>query len=78
MAGALVRAALASVADTAIIAMQDVLTLPSSARMNTPGDADDCWQWRMQWQQVLPHHAERLAWLCRLYGRLPPQPQPAP
>ncbi len=74
MAWALVRAACASVADTAIIAMQDVLALPSSARMNTPGDAEACWQWRMQWQQVLPHHAERLAALCRLYGRLPPQP----
>ncbi len=76
MAAALVRAAIASVADTAIIAMQDVLSLPTSARMNTPGNAEGCWQWRMRWEQVLPHHAERLASLCRLYGRQPPQSRP--
>jgi 4-alpha-glucanotransferase len=71
---ALIRAACASVADTAIVAMQDVLALPSTARMNMPGDGEGCWQWRLQWQQVQPHHADRLAALCRLYGRDPPLP----
>ena len=71
MAWALIRGALASVADTAIVAMQDVLSLPTEARMNYPGQSEGWWQWRMHWSQVQDWHAQRLAALCRLYGRLP-------
>jgi 4-alpha-glucanotransferase len=67
----LIRAACASVADTAVHPMQDVLSLPASARMNTPGLAGGCWEWRLQWHQVEAWHAHRLAELCRLYGRAP-------
>ena len=49
--------------------MQDVLALPSASRMNTPGDAEGWWEWRLQWAEVHPWHATRLAALCRLYGR---------
>ena len=42
----LIRLVLESRADTAIIPMQDILGLPSSARMNTPGEADGNWKWR--------------------------------
>ncbi len=76
IAGAMVRAALASVADTAIVAMQDVLALPGDSRMNRPGDGAGWWQWRMQWQQVQPTHAEGLARLCRLFDRDPRHRQP--
>ncbi len=65
----LIRTACASVADTAIIPLQDVLGLGSRARMNLPGQAEDYWEWRFEWEQVLPEHARRLAALCRLYGR---------
>ena len=65
----LIRAACASVADTAIVPMQDVLGLGSEARMNLPGNADGCWAWRFEWDHVQPWHAERLLALCRLYGR---------
>ncbi len=71
IAEAMVRAAFASVADTAIVAMQDVLALPGDCRMNRPGDGAGWWQWRMQWQQVQPVHAQRLATLCRLFDRDP-------
>ena len=65
----LIRAAMASVADTAVHPMQDVLALPSEARMNYPGQQSGWWGWRFQWTQVQPWHAGRLADFCRLYGR---------
>jgi 4-alpha-glucanotransferase len=71
IAHALMRSACASVADTAIHAMQDVLSLGGEARMNFPGRSSGWWQWRLQWSQVQEHHAQRLATLCRLYDRLP-------
>ncbi len=71
IAWSMIRAACASVADTAIYAMQDVLSLPGDSRMNMPGVGDGWWTWRMQWHQVQPWHAERLMTLCRLFDRLP-------
>jgi 4-alpha-glucanotransferase len=65
----LIRAACASVADTAIVALQDVLGLGSEARMNLPGRDQGYWEWRFDWAQVQPQHAQRLAALCALYGR---------
>ncbi len=65
----LIRTALASVADTAIVPLQDVLALPGDCRMNHPGRDSGCWQWRFHWGQVQPWHAQRLAELVRLYGR---------
>lgn len=41
-----IRAVLASVADTAIIPLQDVLGLGSEARMNTPNTMTGNWRWR--------------------------------
>jgi 4-alpha-glucanotransferase len=69
MAWTLIRSACSSVADTAIVAMQDVLSLPGHSRMNFPGQGEGWWEWRMQWSQVQDWHARRLAALCRLYGR---------
>jgi 4-alpha-glucanotransferase len=42
----LVRTALASVAACAVVPLQDLLELDSSARMNIPGIADGNWGWR--------------------------------
>jgi 4-alpha-glucanotransferase len=67
----MIRAAMASVADTAVHPMQDVLALPSECRMNHPGQGSGWWVWRFQWSQVHPWHAGRLAELVRLYGRAP-------
>jgi 4-alpha-glucanotransferase len=65
----LIRAAMASVADTAIVPLQDVLGLGSEARMNFPGKDNGWWRWRFSWDQVRPEHGERLARLVRLYRR---------
>lgn len=65
----LIRAACASVADTAIHPMQDILGLGTEHRMNFPGKCEGYWEWRFEWSQVLPEHASRLAHLCRVYGR---------
>ena len=76
IAWALIRCACASVADTAIVAMQDVLSLGGDARLNFPGQANGWWTWRMQWHQVDDSHARRLQALCRLFDRLPPAAPP--
>ena len=65
----LIRAACASVADTAIHAMQDVLELGAEHRMNLPGKEEGYWEWRFSWEQVRPEHAERLKHLCGLFRR---------
>ena len=65
----MIRAALASVADTAVVPMQDVLALPSECRMNFPGQGQGWWTWRFDWSQVQPWHAGRLAEMARLCGR---------
>ncbi len=65
----LIRLALGSVADSAVIPLQDVLDLGSQARMNTPGAALGNWQWRCTAEQLDPGVARRLAELTRLFGR---------
>ena len=65
----LARAALCSVADRAILPLQDVLGLASEARMNRPGQAEGNWAWRFEWAQIEPAHAHALAELCAVTGR---------
>jgi 4-alpha-glucanotransferase len=72
----LMRAAAASVADTVIYPMQDVLGLGGDSRMNVPGVGVGSWGWRFDWQQVQPQHGQALLTLGRLYGRLRDSPQP--
>jgi 4-alpha-glucanotransferase len=64
-----IREVLASVADTALIPMQDVLGLGSEARMNLPGRPGGNWQFRFSWEQVTPAIADRLRELVHLYQR---------
>jgi 4-alpha-glucanotransferase len=66
-----IRVALMSTCDTAIIPMQDVLSLGSDARMNMPGKATGNWSWRLLPQQLSADVAQRLGWLTGLYGRVP-------
>jgi 4-alpha-glucanotransferase len=65
----MLRAILASVADTAIVPAQDLLGLPSNARMNTPATSDSNWEWRLSDGQLSDEIMERLASLTRIYGR---------
>lgn len=66
---ALIQAALASVANLAIIPMQDILELGTEHRMNTPGTTEGNWQWRFQWAQLSSERAARLAHLVELFNR---------
>lgn len=65
----LIRLAMASVADAAVVPFQDVLGLGSSARMNLPGQAEGNWAWRFTPDQLRPEHAERLREMATTYGR---------
>ncbi len=48
----LLRASYKSVANLAIVPMQDILSLGSEARFNTPGQAENNWQWRYGPEQL--------------------------
>lgn len=65
----LVEMAISSVADTAIIPMQDVLELGSESRMNTPGTASGNWGWRFQWSQLKVSQRKFLKELTLKYNR---------
>jgi malto-oligosyltrehalose synthase/4-alpha-glucanotransferase len=65
---ALIQAAYASVARTAIIPMQDLLNLDETARMNQPGKGTDNWRWRLV-QQPTAELEKKLAELAKFYNR---------
>ena len=65
----LIRAALASVAQLAMLPMQDVLQAGAGQRMNMPGSNIGNWQWRFAWEQILPGLTARLRALASRYGR---------
>ncbi len=65
-----IRLALSSVADMAVIPMQDVLGLGSEARMNLPATRENNWRWRMRADQLRPELSFRLRQLNLDYGRI--------
>jgi 4-alpha-glucanotransferase len=65
----LIRCALSSTSQLAVIPMQDVLSLPSQDRMNTPGTIENNWQWQLDWDQLDEEHCSYLRQLVSLYGR---------
>ncbi len=64
-----VRACLASVADTAVVPLQDVLCLDGAARMNTPAVAGGNWSWRARPDAFREDIAGRVKMLVGLYDR---------
>ena len=64
-----IRTCLGSIASYAIFPMQDVLGLGEDARMNTPGVAENNWNWRYQKESLSDELAEALAKITKLYGR---------
>jgi 4-alpha-glucanotransferase len=68
---AFIRAALGSVADLALIPMQDVLGLGSEARMNTPSVDGGNWKWRLDSGQFTSDLTAKLASLAEVTDRLP-------
>lgn len=65
----LLGTAFASVANLAIVPMQDVLWLDGAHRMNTPGTTEGNWHWRFAWDQLTDHYVGRLKHLVYLFGR---------
>jgi len=65
----LIQTAWLSVAETAIVQLQDILALPTDARMNLPGRAEGNWGWRVRGKALTDDLAERLAALTELAGR---------
>ncbi len=66
----LIRLALNSVAETAILPLQDILDLDNNSRMNDPSITPGNWRWRYQSNDLLtPELAEKLLQLTRIYNR---------
>jgi 4-alpha-glucanotransferase len=65
----LIRAGYASVADTFIAPLQDVLDLGPEARMNLPGRTGGNWSWRFRGEQLTEAVRDRLAEYAEAYGR---------
>lgn len=69
----LMRAVSASVADTCLFPVQDILELGSQARMNTPSRLKGNWSWRCPEGALTPALAEKLAALAEVSDRDRPQ-----
>ena len=67
---AMIRLAMESVADLAIIPIQDYLEEDSDARINTPSTLGGNWIWKMKAEQLSDDLAKEIAELTALYGRL--------
>jgi 4-alpha-glucanotransferase len=70
MPEALIREALGSVGQLAIIPAQDLLGLGSEARLNTPGTVRDNWRWRLPAGALTAELGRHFAHLNGMYGRL--------
>jgi len=65
----MIRTILSSIADLAIIPLQDVLGLGSEARMNLPGTAKGNWDWRFSADALTSDLAHRLREMVEVYDR---------
>ena len=64
------RMAMASVADTVILPIQDVLGLGREARFNTPGTTEGNWTWRLAPWRLTSEVERNLYDTTRVYGRI--------
>lgn len=65
-----IRNAYESVADLAVIQMQDILGLGNEARMNTPSTLGGNWTWRVSEKVFTEKLAEKIRHMTEIYGRL--------
>ena len=65
----MIRAAMASPAQTAITPMQDLLGLGSEARMNVPATIRGNWRWRVRWNELRPSIVRQLGAMTDLFSR---------
>lgn len=67
----LIRQALGSIANLAILPLQDIYGLGSDARMNFPGIPEGNWEWRYREEAILTDWIrDRLHWMTTRLGRL--------
>lgn len=65
----LIRVGLASVANTVLIPLQDIIGTGSETRMNTPGRSSGNWAFRFRWDQLTPAMTSRLRTMVDIYDR---------
>ncbi|WP_370583836.1 4-alpha-glucanotransferase [Oxynema sp. CENA135] len=65
----LIRVAWSSVANQAIVPLQDLFGLGSEARMNFPSKPEGNWEWRYQSGDLKSEYARRLKMLTETFGR---------
>ena len=65
----MIRLAMSSVADLAIVPIQDYLCLGSAARINTPSTLGDNWKWRLKKNQISHEVVQKMRLLVRIYRR---------
>lgn len=65
----LIRGAMTSVSKICILQAQDLLSLGSFARMNTPGTFEGNWRWRME-KDFDSKICDRLKYLTKISGRI--------
>jgi 4-alpha-glucanotransferase len=64
-----IRAVLQTVANTAVVPLQDLLGLGNEARMNLPNSTEGNWSWRFNAEALTDELAHLLRGLTELYGR---------
>lgn len=66
---AMIRQLFATVSNTVIVTMQDILDLPANSRMNMPSTIGGNWQWRMQKEDLTQDKKAFLTHITTLYQR---------
>lgn len=66
----MMRAAWSSVADLAIVPIQDLIGLGTEARINEPSTLGDNWKWRATEEQITGVLAKKIRKHMEMYGRL--------
>lgn len=65
----IIRSLFASIADVAIVQMQDLLKLDNKARMNFPSTVGCNWRWRMKKEQYKEINEDELSLFKMIYNR---------
>jgi len=65
----LIGTAFSSVANLAIVPMQDILELGGQDRMNTPGTTEGNWRWQFSWEQLTEEQVAKFSNLVKMFGR---------
>ena len=65
-----IRGAFSSVADRAIIPLQDWLKIGAEGRINTPGTMGNNWQWRIKDGLLTKNLIEKISHYTKIYNRI--------